>query len=222
MTLSDFYVHIVPSLMFLKCKMLATTLRLLQLSITICIFLLQYFTSKMPSNVEIKAKVKNFDAFLKLAKEISGQEGTLLCQTDTFFVCPNGRLKLRCFKNEGKGQLIFYTRPDQSGPKLSEFFFTTVNNPEELKQTLTSAYGTRGEVRKRRTLFLVGQTRIHADEVDGLGTYMELEVQMQSGQSVEEGNKIAKDLMKKLGIEESDLITGAYMDLLLKKQQNIE
>ena len=34
----------------------------------------------------------------------------------------------------------------------------------------------------------------------------------------EDGEKIAEDLMEKLGVTEEDLITVAYMDLILKKQ----
>jgi len=65
----------------------------------------------------------------------------------------------------------------------------------------------------------VGQTRVHCDEVDGLGHFMELEVVMKENQSAVEGEEIAKDLMSKLGIEETDLIEGAYIDLL--SSQNV-
>ena len=39
---------------------------------------------------------------------------------------------------------------------------------------------------------------------------------MKEGQSLTEGEEIANDLMKKLGISDKDLVTGAYMDLILK------
>ena len=45
---------------------------------------------------------------------------------------------------------------------------------------------------------------------------------LRDDQSLEEGQNIADDLMKKLNIQPSDLITGAYMDMLVKDKQNIE
>lgn len=36
-------------------------------------------------------------------------------------------------------------------------------------------------------------------------------------QSVEDGERVAQELMKELGVEEEDLISGAYLDLLLAK-----
>ncbi len=44
-----------------------------------------------------------------------------------------------------------------------------------------------------------------------------VQVVMKDGQTVAEGQKIAEDLMAKLGISEDSLVTGAYMDLLLQK-----
>jgi adenylate cyclase class IV len=81
-----------------------------------------------------------------------------------------------------------------------------------LKRALELAWD-RGVVRKTLSL-LVGQTRVHLDDVEGLGQFMELEVVMQEGQSDAEGQAIAEDLMARLGVEGSDLIEGAYMDLL--------
>ncbi|HET9912673.1 MAG TPA: class IV adenylate cyclase, partial [Anaerolineales bacterium] len=76
------------------------------------------------------------------------------------------------------------------------------------------AYGIRGFVRKTRYLYLVGQTRVHLDDVEGLGQFIELEVVMREGQSDAEGQVIAEDLMERLGVARSDLLEGAYMDLL--------
>ena len=42
---------------------------------------------------------------------------------------------------------------------------------------------------------------------------------MREGQAVSEGEEIARDLMDQLGVREGDLITGAYMDLLLQQRE---
>lgn len=60
----------------------------------------------------------------------------------------------------------------------------------------------------------MGQTRVHCDDVEGLGHFMELEVVMKENQSATEGEAIAKDLMSKLGLKDADLVKGAYIDLL--------
>jgi len=112
--------------------------------------------------------------------------------------------------------LIYYTRPDQEGPKRSDYHIARTSDPENLKRVLELAYGIRGIVKKTRYLYLVGQTRVHLDDVKGLGQFMELEVVMKDGQDDAEGETIADKLMSSLGVERSDLIEGAYMDLLEK------
>jgi predicted adenylyl cyclase CyaB len=134
-------------------------------------------------------------------------------QEDTFFNTVQGRLKLRVLSLR-KGQLIYYTRPDQEGPKRSDYHISHTSDPENLKRVLELAYGIRGEVKKTRYLYLAGQTRIHLDDVEGLGQFMELEVVMGEGQSDAEGQAIAEGLLASLGVERSDLLEGAYMDLM--------
>jgi len=45
-----------------------------------------------------------------------------------------------------------------------------------------------------------------------------LQVVMNEGQEFSEGQWIAIDLMKGLGVSDKDLVTGAYMDLLLQTE----
>ncbi|PFX18286.1 uncharacterized protein LOC111339756 [Stylophora pistillata] len=170
----------------------------------------------MPSNVEIKAKVKDFETFKRKANEISDSEGEIIEQKDIFYNVPQGRLKLRLLHNQ-PSQLIFYQRDDKSGPKMSEFYTAPTNEPDKLADVLSRAMGEKGVVKKKRLLYLVGQTRVHCDEVEGLGCFMELEVVMKENQSTFEGEQIARDLMSKLGVEEADLVKGAYIDLLSTK-----
>jgi predicted adenylyl cyclase CyaB len=167
----------------------------------------------MPSNIEIKARVRDFPALRARAERLSDTAVQVIPQEDTFFRTPQGRLKLRLLAAD-HGQLIYYTRPDQEGPRRSEYYLAHTSEPENLKQVLALAYGIRGVVRKTRYLYMAGQTRIHLDDVEGLGQFIELEVVLQEGQSDAEGQAIAKTLMARLGVESSDLLERSYMDLL--------
>ena len=167
----------------------------------------------MAHNVEIKARLRDVQEQSRLAASLSDGSPELIAQEDTFFNVDHGRLKLRLL-DPNHGQLIFYERPNQDGPKRSDYLISEASDPENLKHVLELAYGIRGVVKKTRLLYLAGQTRIHLDDVQGLGHFMELEVVMRDGQSDEEGQAVAEDLMQKLGVQKEDLIEGAYMDLI--------
>ena len=167
----------------------------------------------MASNIEIKARVDDFAALKARVESLSDQPLRIIPQEDTFFNTDMGRLKLRLLA-PNQGYLIYYERPNQDGPKRSDYYLSKTEEPETLKNVLTLALGVRGVVRKTRHLYMVGQTRIHLDEVEGLGHFMELEVVMQAGQSEAEGQSIAENLMRRLGVREDALLEGAYMDLL--------
>jgi len=167
----------------------------------------------MPSNMEVKTRARNFAEIKARAEKLSDTPVEVIPQEDIFFNTPQGRLKLRILPGQ-MGQLIYYTRPDQEGPKRSDYHISDTVDPSNLKRVLELAYGIRGVVRKTRYLYLVGQTRVHLDDVEGLGQFMELEVVMREGQSDAEGQAIAEGLLERLGVEKSDLLEGAYMDLL--------
>jgi predicted adenylyl cyclase CyaB len=169
----------------------------------------------MPVNIEIKARIRNLAEIQARAESLSHTPVEIIPQEDIFFHVPTGRLKLRIISPH-HGQLIYYTRPDRQGPKRSDYHMAQISDPENLQRVLDLAYGVRGVVKKTRRLYLVGQTRVHLDDVQGLGHFMELEVVLHEGQGEVEGQAIAEGLMASLGVERSDLLEGAYMDLLEK------
>jgi predicted adenylyl cyclase CyaB len=171
----------------------------------------------MARNVEIKARIESVEALTPRAAALADQGPTEIVQDDTFFACPNGRLKLRAF-SAASGQLIFYRRPDEAGPKESFFLISPTSSPDTLREALTLAYGQAGRVRKHRTVFLAGRTRIHLDRVEDLGHFLELEVVMADGEPSETGVAIAHNLLAKLGISPTQLIDRAYVDLLRNSQ----
>lgn len=171
----------------------------------------------MPRNIEIKASIERIDDLLPKALAIADQGPVEIEQDDTFFRCDAGRLKLRTL-SPSAGELIFYRRADQQGPKESFYQLTPTHEPDRLRETLSLAWGQIGRVQKKRTLLLAGRTRIHLDRVQGLGHFLELEVVLEEDEPLEAGMQEANDIMAQLGVEPSRLIEGAYLDLLLRQQ----
>jgi len=166
----------------------------------------------MPTNIEIKAKVRDTHDVSQRAERLSDAPVQVINQVDTFFATDRGRLKLRDLGG-GRGQLIYYERPDAEGPKRSDYHIYETRDPDGLNAVLGTALGVRGVVRKVRHLYMVGQTRVHLDDVEGLGHFLELEVVLAPGQSESVGREIAENLLKALGVDHADLLEVAYIDL---------
>lgn len=171
----------------------------------------------MPANIEIKAVLRNRDSALDTAARLSGTKPEVIHQEDTFFSCEGARLKLRIFDPDHDpeyGELIRYERDDIAEVRCSRYSIARTADPRTLLEILTRTLGVVGTVKKTRTLYLVGQTRIHIDQVEGLGDFLELEVVMKKDQSEEDGKHIANQLLHEFGINPRDLIAEAYIDLL--------
>ncbi len=169
----------------------------------------------MARNIEIKAKIHRTEALISIIASLAETGPIHILQHDTFFNCPLGKLKLRAF-SASSGELIFYQRPQLDGPKLSIYQISPTTEPDSLRDALALAYGILGTVRKQRTLYLLGKTRIHLDRVDGLGDFLELEVVLEDLQTITYGESIALDLMAKIGVLPNQLIPTSYLELLSK------
>jgi predicted adenylyl cyclase CyaB len=167
----------------------------------------------MARNVEIKAAVPDLAPLADALRRLGAAPGGEGRQEDTFFPCPAGRLKLRRL-SESSGELIHYARADDRGPRESRYLRVATSEPDRLRAALAAAYGVSGVVLKRRTVYLVGRTRVHLDDVEGLGRFLELEVVLGDAEPAEAGVREARALMAALGIREDQLVGPAYVDLL--------
>jgi predicted adenylyl cyclase CyaB len=167
----------------------------------------------MARNIEIKARLDSLEGVAARVAALADQGPIEIQQDDTFFACARGRMKLRVL-SPTEGQLIFYRRADRAEPRESAFVISPTAAPDSLREALSMAYGEAGRVRKHRTLYLVGRTRVHLDRVEGLGPFLELEVVLSEDESPEAGVEEARGWMAALGIADAQLVEGAYVDLL--------
>ncbi len=167
----------------------------------------------MAANIEFKARLHNVAEQERAAESLAGVAPEILFQRDTFFYSNHGRLKLREISG-GEPHLIQYFRDDEAEVRRSDYLIVPVADPTMFVEAMDRAQGIRGVVRKVRKLWIVGQTRIHFDAVDGLGEFVELEVVLDDEQTDAEGKSVAEQIMQALDIRHDDIVECAYIDLI--------
>jgi homotetrameric cytidine deaminase len=165
-------------------------------------------------NLELKARCEDLDAAAARCIALGAADQGVLTQRDTYYAARSGRVKLREDPARGS-ELIAYRRPDDPEVSESSYLLVPVGAPAGLDEALDAALGTVVAVSKRRRLFLWEGVRIHLDEVDGLGTFIELEAVLPDAGDVATAREKVARLRAELGIEDADLVPLGYADLLM-------
>lgn len=165
-------------------------------------------------NVEIKARCSNPESVRVKLRGKNARFAGMDHQIDTYFRVAPGRLKLR--QGNIENALIAYRRPDQQGPKTSDVTLAPVANSEELRSVLEQALGVLVTVDKQREIYYIGNVKFHVDEVQGLGSFVEIEACGQAGEEAKLRVQ-CREYMELFGIKEEDLVEKSYSDLLMKK-----
>jgi adenylate cyclase, class 2 len=169
--------------------------------------------SHVPRNIEIKARLTDPAAAQEIAERLCGPPAAVLRQIDTYFPCVRGRLKLR--EIEGFcAELIWYDRPDDVEGKGSDYLIASVAAALTVRQALAWAVGIRGVVAKTRRLYLYQNVRIHLDDVDRAGSFLEFEAVLTDQIDDFAGQRQINDLRREFGIDAADLLAGSYGDML--------
>ncbi|HLH76146.1 MAG TPA: class IV adenylate cyclase [Candidatus Binataceae bacterium] len=168
-------------------------------------------------NIEIKARLLDRPALSQALTKLGARRVANFTQVDTYFVVPSGRLKLRQSPGD-PDVLIFYRRDNRRGPKPSDYYLAAIGPEQKLGELLVAALGARVVVRKQRELWRWHNVRVHLDEVEGLGAFMEFEAQVDTVNDEALCQQRTHELMAALGLAPSDLIAGSYADLLEANQ----
>ena len=169
----------------------------------------------MPQNLELKARISSVSEAVRAARRLHAQAKGVLYQRDIYYKISRGRLKLRII-NDRSAELIFYRRPNKKGSRYSDYIVFPVSNAKLTNELCTAAFGQKVVVEKKRRLFLYKNSRIHLDEVRGLGTFVEFEVLVKHG--IRQAQKLLEVLSTEFAIKQTAVLAFSYYDMLLQKK----
>jgi len=165
--------------------------------------------------IEIKARTDNPDKIRKILQEHDANFKGLDKQTDTYFNCKNGRLKLR--EGNVENHLIHYNRENKSDAKESMVTLYRPNPDSSLKDVLIKGLGVLAIVKKEREIYFINNVKFHIDRVDQLGSFVEIEAIDKAGDLGRERLKTqCKNFMLLFNIQEEELIDCSYSDMILE------
>ncbi len=171
-------------------------------------------------NVELKSRDPDPARTLERALALGAEDHGEITQRDTYFARAHGRVKLR-EQTPGDDELIAYRRPDDAQARTSEYTRAAIPDAAALREALDAAYGTLVVVSKRRRLLIWDGVRIHLDDVDGLGAHLEFEAVAADDSDLSVENAKIDRLRRELEVDDADLISSSYSDLLLDAPQTL-
>jgi predicted adenylyl cyclase CyaB len=166
-------------------------------------------------NIEFKCAVEFPEQIAKAVSLNGAKLEQQVVQHDLYFATKTGRLKLR--SNDGKAKaLIGYSRRDEPLIRESEFDYLSLesSNGDLLAAMLENYLSTVVEVKKRRKRYVAGTTIVNIDDVDGVGTFVEIEVPIAPEREAE-AQCVAHDWFQKLKLRPSRITPWSYQNLVV-------
>ena len=133
-------------------------------------------------------------------------------QRDQFYSVSRGRLKLRTIAGV-HSELIAYDREDTPSARTSDYGLYPTADAALLDDVLGRALERSDVIEKTRRLLVLGNTRIHLDDVVGLGHYVELETVIQD-QSESDALAEHEKVIAALGLGDAERLAVGYVDLI--------
>jgi predicted adenylyl cyclase CyaB len=184
---------------------------------------LSFFAKKnsMHINYEFKARCTNIDELEQRLQKLDPVFAGTDHQVDTYFHVPHGRLKLR--EGNIEQALIHYERSNLAGAKQSDVCLYQHQPDPSLKDILVRSLGIKTVVDKRRKIYFVDNVKFHFDQVEALGSFIEVE-------AIDSDGSIGLEKLKEqcayyasfFALQPDQYMAASYSDLLLAKKSSTE
>ena len=162
-------------------------------------------------NIEFKAELRDPAAARRQCKVLGAHHIGNLRQTDIYYKLTDGRLK----KREAPGEpieWIYYHRNDSVRPRMSNYSILTDEQARRrwgtktLRKWLT--------VLKTRELWMIDNMRIHIDDVEQLGNFIEFEAIVSKNRDVKKCHLAVNHLRELFGPVMGEPVAPSYCDLM--------
>lgn len=187
-------------------------------------------------NIEVKARYPDLDRAREICRQLNARFEGVLNQIDTYFQTNAGRLKLRQIRSgeaavassnaddagvapttEERAELISYNRPNNASIRSSHYTIEPVIHPAARLAELSRTHRRTCIIRKRRELYLWHNVRIHLDDVEQLGAFIEFEGVVGPDADEQLSRQRVDRLVNEFAIAPADQVGGSYSDLLMAR-----
>ncbi len=167
-------------------------------------------------NIEFKAELRDLIASRQQCKQLGASRMGILHQTDTYFRLAEGRLKRREAPGEPT-EWIFYHRRDIVRPRMSDY--AILSDSQARRRWGTQSLKEWVKVVKRRELWLLDNVRIHLDDVETLGHFIEFEAIVDKDHDTRSCHETIKHLRAVFLPTMGEPVGPGYSDLVAQQMQ---
>jgi adenylate cyclase class 2 len=176
--------------------------------------------------IEVEVKVKADHSQIRpLLIEMGASKIGVEEQSDVYFAAPYRNFAktdeaLRIRSLGGQAVLTY------KGPKLDKVSKTRVEIETSVDGTAAAkifqslGFIEAGAVRKKREIFRAGEIIVCLDEVEGLGEFLEVEIDVADNEDLASSRAKLFEFLYKFGLNEKDSIRTSYLEMLLEKSSH--
>ena len=162
-------------------------------------------------NIEFKAELRDLPVARQQCKVLGATRMGVMHQTDTYFRLADGRLKRREAPGEPT-EWIFYHRRDIVRPRMCDY--AILSDTQARRRWGTSTLKEWVRVIKRRELWMLDNVRIHLDEVELIGNFLEFEAVVDKDHDTRSCHETIKHLREIFRLTMGEPVGPSYSDMV--------